>query len=245
MSGLSRALLLIIVLYWAGGPAAHIPLAVLAGIALKVGFDIIDWAFLKRAHRVSTRAAVIMYSVIGLTLFEGLITAVAVGIFVANVLAIERMIRIQSESIKAIKGAEGADHLSFHEQTLLEGTEGKVLVFALGGPLFFGMAKAISRQHAVLPDHEVLIMDFTDVPMLGVSSSLALEQLILDDLHNGRDVYIVGAHGSVEQRLTKLGILDVVHADHIISTSKHALKQAAIAIKQGDETDASGQMASS
>ena len=245
LSGLSRALLLIIVLYWAGGLAAHIPLAALAGIALKVGFDIIDWAFLRRAHRVSTRAAVIMYAVIGLTLFEGLITAVAVGIFVANVLTIERMIRIQSESIKAIHDDGCADHLSFHEQTLLEGTEGKVLVFALGGPLFFGMAKAISRQHAVLPNHKVLIMDFTDVPFLGVSSSLALEKLILDDLHNGRDVYIVGAHGSVEQRLKKIGILDIVHADHIISTRKTALEQASIAMKQSDATDAIGQKASS
>ena len=96
-------------------------------------------------------------------------------------------------------------------------TEGKVLVFALGGPLFFGMAKAISRQHAVLPNHKVLIMDFTDVPFLGVSSSLALEKLILD----------------------------IVHADHIISTRKTALEQAAIAMKQGDETDANGQKASS
>lgn len=88
-------------------------------------------------------------------------------------------------------------------------------------------------------------MDFTDVPFLGVSSSLALEKLILDDLHNGRDVYIVGAHGSVEQRLKKIGILDIVHADHIISTRKTALEQAAIAMKQSDETDATGQKASS
>jgi SulP family sulfate permease len=36
------------------------------------------------------------------------------------------------------------------------------------------MAKTISRQHAVLPDHNVLIMDLTDIPLLGVSSSLAL-----------------------------------------------------------------------
>lgn len=232
LSGLSRALLLIAVLAWVGDLAAHIPLAVLAGIALKVGIDIIDWSFLKRAHRVSGKAAFIMYSVIGLTVFVDLITAVAVGVFVANVLTIERMIRIQEESIRAIHSGETADDsLSFHEQTLLEGTEGKVLVFALGGPLFFGMAKAISRQYAVLPDHEVMIMDFTDVPTVGVSSSLALEKLILADLQQGRDVYIVGAHGRVEQRLHKLGILDAVHDDHIIDTRKHALEQAAIAMK--------------
>jgi SulP family sulfate permease len=236
LSGLSRALLLIVVLAWAGDLAADIPLAVLAGIALKVGIDIIDWSFLRRAHRVSGKAALIMYAVIGLTVFVDLITAVAVGVFVANILTIERMIHIQQESIRTIHSGETEDSLSYHEQTLLEGTEGKVLVFALGGPLFFGMAKAISRKYAVLSDHEVLIMDFTDVPTLGVSSSLALETLILADLEQGRDVYIVGAHGEVEQRLEQLGILDAVHDDHIIDTRKHALEQAAIAMNEKRDT---------
>lgn len=228
LSGISRALLLIIVLYWAGGLAAHIPLAVLAGIAMKVGLDIIDWSFLRRAHRVSPRAALIMYAVIGLTLFEDLITAVAVGIFVANVLTIERMIKVQTESIKTIQDPAKAHDLSFHEQTLLAGSDGKVLVFALGGPLFFGVAKAISRQHAVLSDHEVLIMDFTDAPTLGVSSSLALEKLILEDLSKGRDVFIVGASGSVKDRLEKLGILDAIAPDHLLATRKDALERTAL-----------------
>jgi len=226
LSGISRALLLIVVLYWASDLAAHIPLAVLAGIAIKVGLDIIDWSFLKRAHRVSPRAAFIMYAVIGLTLFEDLITAVAVGIFIANVLTIERMMNIQSESIKAIHDSDTADDFSFQEQALLAGTDGKVLVFALGGPLFFGVAKAISRKHAVLPDHEVLILDFSDVPTLGVSSSLAIEKLILDDLKQNRTVYIVGAHGSVRGRLQKLGILSAVGEDHIFNDRKTALEKA-------------------
>ena len=35
-----------IVVFWAADLTAVIPLAVLAGIALKVGIDIIDWGFL-------------------------------------------------------------------------------------------------------------------------------------------------------------------------------------------------------
>ena len=78
LSGVTRALILIVVIFWAGGLTAHIPLAVLAGIALKVGVDIIDWSFLKRAHLVSTKATLIMYGVILLTVFVDLVTAVAV-----------------------------------------------------------------------------------------------------------------------------------------------------------------------
>jgi SulP family sulfate permease len=44
-----------------------IPKAVLAGMAIKVGIDIIDWGFLRRAHRVSLRGTLIMYGVVAMT----------------------------------------------------------------------------------------------------------------------------------------------------------------------------------
>ena len=152
MSGLTRAVLLLIVVLWAADLTEQIPLAVLAGIALKVGIDIIDWSFLKRAHRVSFKAALIMYGVIALTVFVDLITAVAIGVFIANVLTIARMEKLQNDSVKAIHDAnpEHDHNLSRDEQTLLEQADSKILVFALGGPLLFGVAKAISRKYAVL-----------------------------------------------------------------------------------------------
>ena len=237
LSGLVRALLLAVVVLWAGGLTAHIPLAVLAGIALKVGFDIIDWSFLKRAHRVSQKAAWIMYGVIALTVFVDLITAVAIGVFIANLLTIERMVKVQSQAVKAIKHPGAADDLTRDEQTLLERAKGKILVFALGGPLIFGMAKAISRQHAVLADHQVLIVDFSEVPVLGVSSSLALENVILEDLAHGRPVFIVGAEGDVRERLSTLGLLERLPASQIVATRQEALERATALLEAGGTAD--------
>ena len=47
--------------------AAEIPTALLAGILIKVGLDIIDWSFLLRAHRLSIKTAALMYSVLLMT----------------------------------------------------------------------------------------------------------------------------------------------------------------------------------
>jgi len=234
LSGLTRAFLLMIVVLWAAPLTANIPLAVLAGIALKVGLDIIDWSFLRRAHRVSPKAAIMMYGVIALTVFVDLITAVALGVFIANVLTIERMVRLQSRSVKAIKHPDGADDLTHDEQTLLEKAKGRILIFTLGGPLIFGVAKAISRQHAVLSDHEILIVDFTDVPVLGVSSSLALEKIILEDLAESRPVFIVGAAGDVKQRLVTLGLLERLPATHVTATRQEALERASRLLGEED-----------
>jgi len=226
LSGLTRAVLLLIVVLWAADLTEQIPLAVLAGIALKVGIDIIDWSFLKRAHRVSFKAASIMYGVIALTVFVDLITAVAIGVFIANVLTIARMEKLQSNAVKAIHDANPEHNLTRDEQTLLEQANGKILIFALGGPLLFGVAKAISRKYAVLSSHEILIVDFTEVPILGVSSSLAVENIILEDLQQQRPVFIVGAVGDVAHRLAKLGLLQRLPAAHVLGTRQEALTQA-------------------
>ncbi|MCB1736558.1 MAG: SulP family inorganic anion transporter [Gammaproteobacteria bacterium] len=240
LSGLTRAGILLIVVLWAGTLTAYIPLAVLAGIAIKVGMDIIDWSFLKRAHRVSSKTAWIMYGVIALTVFVDLIAAVAVGLFIANVLTIERMVRVQSNSVRAISDAESCDQLSRDEQTLLDRAGGRILIFRLGGPMIFGMAKAISRQYAVLDAHQVLIVDFSDVPTLGVSSSLALEKLILDDLGNDLPVFISGANEDVHQRLDKLGVLAKLPAAHIVETRQSALELASELLDSQPKTPVSG-----
>ena len=109
LSGLTRALLLLIVVMWAADLTAEIPLAVLAGIAMKVGVDIIDWSFLKRAHRVSWKTTAIMYGVIALTVFVDLIAAVAIGVFIANLLTIERMAKLQSHSVKTFQHGRNVD----------------------------------------------------------------------------------------------------------------------------------------
>ncbi len=69
LSGISRAVILMVVILALAGVAAQIPQAVLAGIALKVGVDIVDWGFIKRAHRISVSGALIMYLVIALTVW--------------------------------------------------------------------------------------------------------------------------------------------------------------------------------
>jgi SulP family sulfate permease len=57
ISGMVHSVVLLFVLVGAGPLAAQIPTALLAGILIKVGLDIIDWGFLLRAHRLSLKTA--------------------------------------------------------------------------------------------------------------------------------------------------------------------------------------------
>ncbi len=226
LSGITRALILLCIVLFAGGLTENIPLAVLAGIAMKVGIDIIDWGFLKQAHRVSVKAALIMYAVIGLTVFVDLMVAVGVGVFIANILTIQRLSELQSHDVKTITDADDAIILNEEEKKLLDRANNRVLLFHLSGPMIFGVAKAIARQHTAMEDHDILIVDLTDVPLMGVTSSLAIQNAIKDALDQRRQVIIVGATGKVKRRLEKLGVMEMLPPHHLLMDRTEALQQA-------------------
>lgn len=224
LSGLVRAGILLVVVLWAAPLTKAIPLAVLAGIAVKVGFDILDWSFLKRAHNVSWKGTAIMYGVMFLTVFVDLIVAVGVGVFIANILTIDRLSRLQSEQVKTITDFDDDVAMSPEDKSLMDQANGRVLVFHLNGPMIFGVARAISQEHTAMADHDVLIIDLQAVPYLGVTAALALDNAIKDAHEADRQVFLVGARDKTLSRLEKLGALRSVPPDHLVETRTEALK---------------------
>ena len=95
ISGMTHSVVLLLVLVGAGPMAATIPTALLAGILIKVGLDIIDWGFLLRAHRLSAKTAALMYAVLLMTVFWDLIWGVLVGMFIANLLTVDGITQSQ------------------------------------------------------------------------------------------------------------------------------------------------------
>lgn len=240
LSGLTRAGILLVVILGAANLAEMIPLAVLAGIALKVGVDIIDWDFLKRAHRVSVKGALIMYGVILLTVLVDLIAAVGIGVFVANVLTIERMSLLQSKSVKTITDADDAVALSADEKRFLDEAKGRLLLFSLSGPMLFGVAKAISREHNAIGACDAIVFDLSDVPHLGVTASLAVENAVKEAVEKGRHVFIAGATGQTKRRLEDLGVFKLIAPQYEYVGRPEAIASAASAIQQNNSVSLAG-----
>ncbi len=228
LSGLVRAAILLVVLLWAADLTSVIPLAVLAGIALKVGVDIIDWRFLRRAYSISGKGALITYGVIALTVFVDLIVAVGIGLFLANVMTITRLSELQSDDVKAVTDPKTTDlELSALEKELLVLAAGKVLLLHLKGTMIFGTSRAISRKNSKIENCRTLVIDLKDVPHLGVSSALALEEAMLDMIDAGRSVYVVGTKDQQAiKRLETMGVMKKIPVENITDKRATALKLA-------------------
>jgi SulP family sulfate permease len=226
LSGISRAVILMVVILAFSGVAAQIPQAVLAGIALKVGVDIVDWGFLRRAHRISLKGALIMYLVIALTVLVDLIAAVGIGVFIANILTIDKLSSLQSKSVKSVSTGDGDLVLDPDERALLDQGKGQVLLFQLTGAMIFGVAKAIGREHNAIGDCGAVIFDLTEVSHLGVTAALAVENAVEEAIEKGRQVFVVGASGTTQRRLESLGLYAKLPAECTSLNRREALQRA-------------------
>ncbi|MFO7629555.1 MAG: SulP family inorganic anion transporter, partial [Prochlorococcaceae cyanobacterium] len=226
LSGISRAVILMVVILAFTGVAAQIPQAVLAGIALKVGVDIVDWGFLKRAHRISPKGALIMYLVIALTVLVDLIAAVGIGVFIANILTIDKMSALQAKTVKSVSTGDGELDIPADEKALLDQGKGQVLLFQLNGAMLFGVAKAIAREHNAIGECKAVIFDLSEVSHLGVTAALAVENAVEEAVEKGRTVFVVGASGTTQRRLEQLGLYKKLPAEHTSLSRREALQRA-------------------
>ena len=113
---------------------------------------------------------------------------------------------------------EDLQSLPNDENSLLDSCSGEVMLFRLRGPMSFGAAKGISERMMLVRNYKVLILDITEVPRLGVTATLAIEEMVQEAKSNSRKAYVAGATGRVKDRLAKFGI------DCIVGTRKEALE---------------------
>ncbi|GEA11734.1 SulP family inorganic anion transporter [Alteromonas sp. KUL49] len=206
ISGMVHALVLLAIVLGLSPLAAQIPHAVLAGILVKVGLDIIDWSYIKRAHKGPRWDLLLMLTVLLLTVFVDLITAVGVGVVFAALAYVKQIATIQLEELKKIPDTLNDPK----ENALLESLRGSVSIFSFGGPLSFGAAADVGHhvREKVKPGSKVMILDFSRVPVMDVSAAMAVETVASDAIAAGRQLVICGANDEVNK------VLEGINAHH-------------------------------
>lgn len=226
LSGLIRVLVLVVAIFGASGLISVIPIAVLAGIAVKVGIDILDWSFIKRAHKVSKQSSLIMYAVLLLTVFVDLVVAVGIGVFIANIITIEKLSASQAKNIKAISDVDGRLPLTNEQRELLNKANGQILFFYLSGTMIFGVSKALSRELSSMTEHKVIIIDLSDVSFLDDTIALAIENLIKDANQLDKHILMLVKQPSSKKKFQKMGFTEILPPDAFVSNRTEALTKA-------------------
>ena len=228
ISGMLHSLLLLAVVVVLAPLASKIPHAVLAGILVKVGYDIIDVSYLKRAHRGPRFDLALMVMVLSLTVFVDLITAVVAGVVVAA-LAFVKQVADAQLAAAAGENADSTDGLSEPEISLLSECGNRLTYFDLGGPLSFGAAADLGHhvRERISPTHHTsLVLDFSKVPFMDVSAARAVETIAQDAAHAGKHLYVCGINEQVATSLEGLGVSELIPATSRFETRVDALSAA-------------------
>ena len=219
VSGVLRAAILLTLVLGLGKYVEVIPHAVLAGILMKVGWDIIDWRFITRIHRVQREHLLVMVITMGLTVFVDLVTAVAIGLISAGMAYSRQLERLELDNVVSVP---------LSDQTFLfleENTDGDVDEFsarvglvALRGS--FTVASSVKLINAIgedIKDHKIVILDFSGTVFIDDSAALVVEQMIDIAIAEDTECIVMGLTGAPETALLSLNVLKRVPKDQFVA----------------------------
>ena len=222
VSGALRAVFVLALLLGLGRFVEPIPHAVLAGILMKVGWDIIDWRMLTRIHRIRREHLIVMLITLALTVFVDLVTAVAIGLIVAGMAHARQLERLELDGVMSVPMLD----LAFLAATSRGGSDlysARVGLVALRGSFTVASShKLVAAISADIKDHEVVIFDFSAATYIDDSAAMLIHQLIDVATQEHTEVVVAGLSGSVAETLAALGVLQEVPADRIVETRDDA-----------------------
>lgn len=237
ISGMIHALFLVAIVISLAPLAEKIPHAVLAGILIKVGFDIIDFSYIKDSHKGPRWDLALMTLVLGLTVFVDLITAVLVGVVLAA-LAFVKM--LADDQLLALEASDLGPNTP-EERSLIDKLGDRIVLFEFSGPLSFGAAADLGHHIRTLVPQKAhaMVLDFSRLSFIDVSAARAVETIAADALLSNTTVYVAGMRDDVRKTLRGLNadhnLLDDNFYEHRVDALRAAV--AVIADKRSADAD--------
>ena len=230
ISGVLCATILAALVLGLGRYVDSIPHAVLAGILIKIGFDIIDWRYLAHIHRVPRENVVVLALTLGLSIVSDLVIAVAVGLVVAALTGARQVERLELDKVIStplldmtfLADPEADDDSAFDLESD-DPFSARVGLLSLRGSFTAASStrlfKVINHDMA---EHEVVIFDFTDTLHVDDSAALTIGQLA-DTARDADTLCIVmGMSGMTGTSLHALNVLRYIPEDNFVENLDEA-----------------------
>ena len=241
ISGMVHALLLLAILLGLGGLVKYVPLSVLAGILITVGWGIIDFKGFKDLLRIPRADAVVLVVVFLVTVFVDLLTAVGIGMVIACVLFMKRASDLVEggyssstmTSADLHKGLPNSGEANFDktkpwqdEGGITDEMRQHIYIQRLNGPIFFGTINKFKEVMEDVPDHaKVVIIRMRLVSFMDQSGLYAMETAIKDLQARGILVLMTIIQPQPMYMLKTLHVIpDVIPEEHTFKTFEQCVE---------------------
>lgn len=222
-------LILLLLLFKFSGFVAQIPLAVLAGILIKIGYDIIDTKLLKVLKYAPKDDLYVLLLVFLLTVFYNLIFAVGAGITLAALLYAKRLADKAQLIHKPIY--DDADIMQM-EKILEHDYKHKIRVVHISGQFFFGSATQLISKFEDMLGTRCLIINYESDDLLDISAIFALEDIILRLQSQDIQIILVIKNEQVLEQLKNHNIVAQIGEKCLFYSENQAVDYAKEIMKQ-------------
>ena len=223
VSGMLRAVLLLALLLGFGPYVESIPLAALAGVLMKVGWDIIDWRLLRRIRHIRREHLFVMLTTLCLTVFVDLISAVAMGLIIAGLANAGQLENLELDSVVSVPLL---DQMFLYEGEEVEGAdpfEARVGMVALRGSFTVASSRKLVWTISLdIKGHEVVIFDFSGATYIDDSAAMVIKKLIDVATDEETETIVIGLSGDVAETLDALDVLREVPPERIVENLDEA-----------------------
>ena len=230
VSGVLCATILAALVLGLGRYVDSIPHAVLAGILIKIGFDIIDWRYLAHIHRVPRENVVVLALTLGLSIISDLVIAVAVGLVVAALTGARQVERLELDKVIStpmldmtfLADPDAADDSAL-DLDVDDQFAARVGLLSLRGSFTAASStrlfKVINHDMA---EHEVVIFDFTATLHVDDSAALTIGQLADTARDADTQCIVMGMSGITGTSVHALNVLRHIPEDNFVENLDEA-----------------------
>jgi len=222
LSGMIAGILLFVILLAFGPTASKIPAAVLAGILITVGINVMDYKGLKAIPNMPRAEVIIMLIVLILSSVWNLVYAVGIGLVIASLMFMKKIGDLTAEGSEVIplKEEPWTDEFEFPVELKEE-----VFIKHINGPIFFGSTSDFQSLAKQIP-HTALcvIIRMDNVPYIDQSGLYAMEDIIVELVQEGKSVLLVDVDKQPCYMLERIDIIPgLIPKDHIFTSFKDCL----------------------
>lgn len=226
IAGIVHAGVLLLILLFLMPFAQYIPMACLAGVLVIVSYNMSGWrTFLALMKNPKSDVTVLLITFF-LTVIFDLTVAIEVGLLIACVLFMKRVMETTEISVirDEIDPNKESD-LEVHEEhlTLPKGVE----VYEINGPYFFGIATKFEEIMSQLGDRpKIRIIRMRKVPFIDSTGIHNLTNLCVMSQKENIHIILSGVNDKVHKVLERSGFYELLGEDNICSNINEAVAKA-------------------
>ena len=221
-------IVLILLLFKFSGFVAEIPLAVLAGILIKIGYDIIDVKLLKVLRYAPKEDLYVLALVFLLTVFYNLIVAVGAGITLAALLYAKRV----ADKARIVHKVVHKKEILTLEREVEEDYGHNIRIAHIDGQFFFGSATQLISKFDVMLGTKILILTYDAGDMLDISAIFAMEDIIERLKSQHIRILLVVADEMVLTQLKEHKITTQIGEENVLTEEMKAIEFARKTVKK-------------